>query len=357
MKIIGLMSGSSLDGVDLALCEFDQQENTLFWKILKSSTCSYSAEWKSRLINLPISSARDLMLADYEIGYLFGEMVWDFAKGQSVDYIASHGHTLFHEPENKMTCQIGNGAAIAQTAGITTINDFRSSDISLGGHGAPLASIVDRDLLTDYAALVNLGGISNVSFTKKGSVFAYDVSPCNQLLNYLAAKCGLEYDKNGEMASRGQSHQGLMDEFLKFEFYKLDHPKSLDNNALQKYFFPVLDGFDLSVMDKMSTAVELIATTLTDELQKELSSTEDVAKVLLTGGGAKNKFLVERIRQLNPNQQIVVPDETLIDFKEALLMAYMGYLRVMGKTNVACSVTGAEKDSISGAIYIAEKNG
>jgi anhydro-N-acetylmuramic acid kinase len=308
--------------------------------------------WKKRLATLPVASARELAIADYEIGYLFGEMINKFIGNDGVDYISSHGHTIFHEPENRMTCQIGNGAAIAQTTRIPVISDFRSADIALGGQGAPLASIVDRDILTEYSALVNLGGISNISFTNRDNVVAYDISPCNQILNYLAKQKGVDYDNEGIFASQGKIYQELVDKFLEFEYFNLKFPKSLDNNAIREYFFPLLDSFQIDLEDKLASGVELIALTLSEELQREFSNYSGRPKVLLTGGGAKSTFLVQQIIKNNPNINIVVPDSTIVDFKEALLMAYLGYLRVMGETNVISSVTGASHNSIGGAIYI-----
>ena len=344
------MSGSSLDGVDLALCDFNLSDEKLNWKILKSSTIEFSHGWRDKLKNLPVASAKELALADYELGYFFGEKIKEFSKGISVDYIASHGHTIFHEPQNKMTCQIGNGAAIASSAGISTISDFRSTDIGFGGQGAPLISILDRDLFPEFSALVNLGGISNVSFTNLDRLIAYDISPCNQLLNHLAQKLGLDYDKDGDIALKGKLNAKLLEKLYSFEYFNQPYPKSLDNNYIRNNFLPLLDTFDCSIEDKLRTCVELIAMTLSSELKNNLEV--ENKKVLLTGGGAKNKVLLQRIKELLPNIYSFVSESTLVDFKEALLMAYLGFLRVLEKPNVISSVTGAAKDSIGGAVYL-----
>lgn len=352
MKILGVMSGSSLDGIDFALCQFNKLENKLTWKILKAETVEYTDEWVDKLKKMPTVSGRELALADFDLGYLFGSKIKQFLGDDKIDFIASHGHTVFHEPENKMTYQIGNGSAIASESGFPVICDFRSMDIGLGGQGAPLAAIVDRDLFPEYEAMVNLGGISNISFTHNKKTIAYDISPCNQLLNFLAMKVGKEYDKDGQIASKGKINDELLDELLSFEYFNQNFPKSLDNNFIKNNFIPILEKSTLSIEDRMATSVELIAKTLADEFNKNTSSSINTPKALFAGGGTRNKFLMERIKSLTKDFKIVIPDETIIDYKEALLMAYIGYLRIDQKTNVLASVTGASKDTIGGALCI-----
>jgi len=351
MKILGIMSGSSLDGIDLALCEFKETENGLKWKIIKGTTVEYSEEWKQKLKLLPSISGRELTLADYDLGYLFGKVSKSFLADEKIDFIASHGHTVFHEPENKMTLQIGNGSAIASSSGVSTIYDFRSMDIGFGGQGAPVVPIADRDLFPEYNALVNIGGISNISIKKGETMIAYDISPANQLLNFLALKKGLEYDKNGNIASSGKLDKDLLNKFMSYDYFKQDFPKSLDNNFIRNNFIPILEKYTAKLEDKMATSVELIASTLAAELTNHLKNTVD-KRVLLTGGGAKNTFLVNRIKALAKGFEIIVPDDLIIDFKEALMIAYMGYLRINKKENVLSSVTGALKDSIGGAVCV-----
>lgn len=347
------MSGSSLDGVDLALCKFEGNGNKILWKILKSSTYRFDDNWKQRLACLPNSSAREIALADYEFGYYLGRMVREFSPGLKPDYIASHGHTIFHEPQNGMTFQVGNGAAIAAASGISTISDFRSSDICRGGQGAPLVSIIDRDLFPGYAALVNLGGISNISFNNPDKLIAYDICPCNQLLNYLSSKLGMDFDNEGKLASQDKSAPVLLKKMLELDYFNLSYPKSLDNNYIKMNFMPILENCNISIEDKLASCVEMIVFNLRAELNRYLPEDSAEKRVLLTGGGAKNKFLVKRIKQICKNISIIVPDISLIDFKEALLMAYIGYLRVLERPNVISSVTGAACDSRGGAIYLA----
>ncbi len=353
MKILGIMSGSSLDGIDLALCEFIiDKKNNLSWKILKATTIAYSEEWVERLKVLPKAGARELTLADYELGYLFGEISKKFLVGEQIDYISSHGHTVFHEPQNRMTLQIGNGSAIASAAGVPTIYDFRSMDIGYGGQGAPIVAIMDRDLFSQYDALVNLGGISNISITNTSQTIAYDISPCNQLLNFLAGKKGLDYDKGGFIASKGKVNKKLLKNLMDFEFFSAPFPKSLDNNFIKNKFFPILENDNASVEDQMATVIDLIAETLVDEVKKNLNSVKPNAKIMFAGGGTKNDFLMYKIKEKAPDLSIIIPDIAIIDFKEALLMAYLGYLRASNKINTLCSVTGAKNDSIGGAICL-----
>ncbi len=353
MKILGIMSGSSLDGIDLALCEFSEgKDEKVSWNIIKADTIAYSGKWVSRLRSLPQSSAREITLADYDLGYLFGQIAKEFVSGEDVDYIASHGHTVFHEPQNKMTLQIANGSAIASASGISTIYDFRSMDIGFGGQGAPIVAILDRDLFQEYDALVNLGGISNISITNGEKTIAYDISPCNQLLNFLANKKGLDYDKGGHIASKGRVNKELLTKLYSFDYFSSSFPKSLDNNFIKNNFIPVLENDSSSIEDKMATVIELIAVSLIDELRKNITQTKGKPKIMFTGGGAKNIFLMDKIAKLGRNYSIIIPDESIIDYKESLLMAYMGYLRVNEKTNTLKTVTGAQQDTTGGAICL-----
>lgn len=346
------MSGSSLDGIDLALCEFSEAERGISWEILKGTTIEYSEEWKEKLKNLPNLSAREITIADYDLGYLFGEVSKEFLDGEKIDYIASHGHTVFHEPQNKMTLQIGNGSAIASASGISTIYDFRSMDIGHGGQGAPIVAILDRDLFAEYASMVNLGGISNASFSSNGETIAYDISPCNQLLNYLAQKTGVEYDLDGKLAAKGKVNEILLNKLMDFDYFKNSFPKSLDNNFIKNNFLPILDSDDSNNNDKLATCVELISKTLADELMKNIDKSSKSPKVLLAGGGANNKFLVQQIKSKVKEISIEIPDKSIVNYKEALLMAYLGYLRINEKSNVLNTVTGASKNTIGGALCI-----
>lgn len=345
------MSGSSLDGIDLALCDFKMQGDHLEWKIIKAATIPFSTIWRNKLKNAPNISAKEFAILDYELGYLFGEEINNFVENEQMDYIASHGHTIFHFPELKVTSQIGNGAIIASTTGCTVISDFRSMDIGFGGQGAPLAATIDRDLFSNIPVRINLGGISNISITH-GDTLAYDICPCNQILNYLSSQIGLEFDSDGILASQGRINTELLAKLFEFPFLSMAAPKSLDNNAISAFYFPLLDSFEIDVKDKLCTCIEFISLSISNILNDHPFTSNDKIKVLFSGGGTKNKFLIDEIILKSSNFTVDLPDENIIDFKEALLMAYLGYLRVNEKPNVLKSATGASKDSIGGAIYL-----
>ncbi len=275
------MSGSSLDGIDLALCDFQIKNNKLEWSILKSRTVPYTEQWKTKLKQLPKSSALELAQADYDLGRLLGLVAKDFLKDEKIDFIASHGHTIFHYPNKNMTYQLGNGAMIAATSDISTISDFRSTDIGLGGQGAPLASLLDRDLLSEYDGMINLGGISNLSVNRK-EIVAFDIGPCNQLLNYLAGKIGKEYDKDGKIASKGNVDKRLLEALLSDEYFDKEAPKSLDNGYVMNKFTPILDKFMITVEDKLATCVEFISITISNELKSFFNSEYDKATIIIS---------------------------------------------------------------------------
>ena len=277
-----------------------------------------------------------------------GSQVKEFLKNNNikqVDYIASHGHTAFHNPKERYTSQIGNGADIAAATGITTISDFRSLDVALGGQGAPLVPIGDQLLFGEYTYCLNLGGYSNISFEKNKKRLAYDICPVNKAINFLAQKLSKEFDRNGETARSGTVNTLLLSHLNSLEYYRQDYPKSLGDRWLNAEFLPVTDRFNVSVEDKLRTVCEHIA-------QQIAAATNHTShkSILTTGGGAHNKFLIECIRQHNQNK-IILPENHLIDFKEALVFAFMGVLRIENETNCLSSVTGAAKDSSGGIIH------
>lgn len=354
ITVLGLMSGSSLDGIDMALCEFDGKPGNLYWKIIQTQCIPMPASWKERLAQLPNGSARDLAMADYEFGYFLGDMCREHFGNHQVDFIASHGHTIFHAPEKGITCQIGNGATIAGRTGISVVSDFRSMDMAAGGQGAPIVSCLDRFVFMDYSVLANLGGIFNLSINSPDKTLAWDVCPCNQLLNHLASQKGFDFDPEGQMASKGRVSDELLKLLLNDPYYAMQSPKTLDNQYIVKRYFPLLDQFDCSVEDKLRTVVELIVQSVSNDVKPLLMpkpAPEDLPKILLAGGGAHNTFLVNQLRENLPFTDIVVPDKTLVDFKEAFLMAFLGYLRVIEHENTLASATGAGWNTIGGCVY------
>lgn len=356
--VIGLMSGSSLDGLDVAYCEFRIDKGKWSYKILKTAVVEYPDEWMQELKGLPVSNSKTLWEAHAGLGNFFGQQVKEFIKKNSlkekVDFIASHGHTIFHFPEKRFTTQIGDGAAIASQTNLPVICDFRSTDIADGGQGTPIVPIGDKFLFSHFRFCLNLGGIANISCKTENSIVAFDICCANQILNMLANRKNMEYDRGGEIAANGILNNELLYKLEALEYYTADYPKSLDNSFSREVILPILEEPSISTEDKMRTYVEHIASQIAGHI-KIISKKEGVEfsakeKILATGGGAFNSFLIERIHNLT-KLSIEVPGDETVKFKEALVIAFMGVLRMRNEVNVLKSVTGASKDSIGGAVY------
>ncbi|MCR4965231.1 MAG: anhydro-N-acetylmuramic acid kinase [Bacteroidales bacterium] len=345
---IGVMSGTSLDGLDLAWCAFTEKaDGQWIYTIKDAITIPYPDEWQCRLKESMNLSAFDYSLLNVQLGEYIGDSINQWIQGrEKPQFIASHGHTVFHRPDLHLTTQIGSGAAIAAKTGITTVCDFRTTDVALGGQGAPLVPIGDELLFSDYDACLNLGGFSNISFRKNGKRISFDVSPCNMTLNMLAMREGLKYDKDGLLARSGSMIPSLLEELNQIEYYQLAAPKSLGKEWFEERFMPILEKYtsDHSNADMLRTVTEHIATMVAFAIPK------DVATVLTTGGGALNCFLIERMEKLT-NANISVPDSQIVNYKEALIFAFLGLLRLSDRTNCLQSVTGAKRDCCGGAIY------
>ncbi len=341
---LGIMSGTSLDGLDLALCQFEEHNSKISFKLLASETIKYDSNWKEKLSNVFNASA----LKYFELNSLYGtfiaEKVNAFLEKNNLkaDYIACHGHTIFHQPANGFSTQIGCGASIAALTGTDTICDFRSLDVALNGQGAPLVPIGDRDLFNDYEACLNLGGIANISVTKNNTTIAYDVCMANLLLNYLSQTIGLEYDKSGELASKGILNSDLLNEMLSVE----THFKSLGRELFENTFLPILEKHTLSIHDKLATCVEYMVV----KIYQTLNDT-DLKSVLITGGGTYNTFFINQLKKRFTGT-INIPNPEIIEFKEAIIFAYLGYLRINLKVNTLQSVTKAKRDSVGACVYI-----
>ena len=348
MKIttaIGLMSGSSLDGLDIALVKFDEDNGHYAFQIQQAETLPYPDYWTKQLSEAFHKQPKDLVQLDKDYGKYLGEQVLSFARKHNVtpDFVASHGHTIFHRPEEHYTLQIGDGQELAKACGFTVINDFRSEDVSKGGQGAPLVPIGDKLLFSDYEICLNIGGIANVSYDEDGQRIAYDLCIANQALNYLAQMKGLPYDRDGALARSGEVDMDLLKRLNRHPFYGQLPPKSLGREFFEANQKDLLK--DLSVEDLLTTFTEHIA------LQIALGISHlPKGKILVTGGGARNKFLMERL-QARTSHEVVIPDKMIVDYKEALAFAFLGLLRLEGKANVLASVTGAESDSCSGRIW------
>ena len=364
-RAIGLMSGSSLDGLDIVFTEL--QENAGNWSFeIKAADCyEYSLEWKERLQNATSLSALEYQLLHTEYGHYLGREVNRFIEKNNLHYqvglIASHGHTTFHIPSKKMTAQLGDGAAIAAETQLPVVNDLRAMDVAFGGQAAPIVPIGEKLLLKEYSMFLNLGGIANISFNLQNNYIAYDVCPANRVLNLIAGLVDKEYDAGGEMAALGNVSEKLLNKLNAFEYYRQSPPKSLANNFGTDEIFPFLKSFGLSHNDLLRTYVEHIVQqikfAIADNYKLLPIATGINYKLLVTGGGAFNNFLIERLSEelSSTGIEVVIPDENLVKYKEALIMGFIGVLRWRQEYNVLSTVTGAERDSIGGAVWIGQE--
>jgi anhydro-N-acetylmuramic acid kinase len=342
------MSGTSLDGLDIAHCKFIF-DNKWHFNLTYHETVFYSNEQKNELANLENESAINYMLFNTEFGKLMGNEVNKFIeknKITNVDFIASHGHTVFHQPKNNLTTQIGCGAQIAATTGIETICDFRTKDVALGGQGAPLVPIGDELLFSAYDYCLNLGGIANISFKAKGKRISYDLAMANMVNNYICSLEGIEYDNEGKLGASGNFNHNLFNDLNAIAFFSKPHPKSLGKENFINNFKPILDKYDISNADKLNTFGKHLA----HQVCKTLSSNTN-KKVLITGGGAFNSFWISEIKNTT-NAQIIIPENKIIEYKEAIIFGFLGVLRKKQLVNCLASVTGAKEDSIGGTIYL-----
>jgi anhydro-N-acetylmuramic acid kinase len=367
-RAIGIMSGSSLDGLDIAFVEFHESSGKWQYEIKAADCYPYAEEWEKKLRGAIQLKALDYQLLHTEYGHYIGSQVNAFIAQHNLQYqvqlIASHGHTTFHAPAQKMTGQLGDGAAIAAVTGINVVSDLRAMDIALGGQGAPIVPIGEKFLLGDYTFFLNLGGIANISYNNPDKYIAFDVCPANRVMNMLSNDVGKPYDDGGQMAASGTLHEGLLKMLNELEYYKLPYPKSLANDFGTDVLYPLLESSNVPVVDALRTMVEHIAVQIGGsvlQMLKEQPLPTGTApagmKLLATGGGGHNRFLMERLQAaLQPaGVELVATDKNLIDYKEALVMALIGVLRWREENNVLASVTGAARSSIGGAVWIGQE--
>jgi len=342
--VIGLMSGTSLDGLDIARGRFDLNDDGEWSGELLDFECfDYPEELWARLRGSMEMSAIELKYLERDWSKFAAEKVASL--GLEADLLSSHGHTVFHTPDEGVTVQIGSGAILAAETGLPVVCDLRSLDVAYGGTGAPLIPMVDRHLFSEYDACVNLGGFSNISITREGETVAWDMGPCNNLLNLLAREVGKDFDEDGSMARTGLIAESLLEELLKMEYHDLRPPKSLGMEWFYNDLVPVLvKNNGLSLENIMCTSAEYIATTIANDLPK--------GRVLFSGGGARNTYLMERLEKLVEDIEIVVCEEPMLDAKEAYGFAFLGLQRWLLLDNVLDSVTGASRPSCSGAIWL-----
>lgn len=338
------MSGSSLDGLDLCLAAFRQNESGAWrYEILAAQTNPYPEKMLRQLRQAHTLSALELVALHKEYGAYLGEQSARFLQGKNLkaDYIASHGHTIFHQPERGITFQLGDGNALAAAAGVSTIFDFRSLDVALGGQGAPLVPVGDRLLFAEYGSCLNLGGFANISFEQNGQRAAFDICPCNIVLNALCQTIGRAYDKDGLLAARGEVNAALLSELNSLDFYAQRGAKSLGREWVENTFYKKVEASNVSLNDKLRTVCEHVA--------MQVARSAQGSTMLATGGGALNRFLMQRIADLCACR-VVVPDAQTVNFKEALVFAFLGALYVSDQTSCLSSSTGARHDSVGGCL-------
>jgi len=351
--MLGLMSGTSLDGLDLAYCHIWQEENTWRFEIKETKSVSYSKEMQDKLKNSILLPADELLIFHNTYGTWLGEEAETFIKENNleIDAIASHGHTTHHQPENGLTFQIGSGQHLANISGQKVICDFRTNDVALGGQGAPLVPIGDELFFGKYDFCLNLGGISNVSFEKEGKRIAYDIGLANMILNHITRKNGLNYDEGGQLARSGNINHEMLEKLNALEYYKLPIPKSIGYEWFVEEVVPIVDSTNDSLENLLCTGVHHICEQVAIQIKQYCLKSNNT--LFATGGGALNDFLIDTLQEkLGQGVEVTSTEKQLIEFKEAAVFSLMGVLRLENKINVLSSVTGAKRDSSSGVIYL-----
>jgi anhydro-N-acetylmuramic acid kinase len=344
--VIGVMSGTSMDGLDLACCTFAKEHSWSF-NIDKAVTIPYPSSWRELLRKLPDFSAIEITQADMEYGRYIGQEITRFIEDNKLkpSLIASHGHTVFHQPSKGFTLQVGNGNAIAAETKLPVIFDFRALDVTKGGQGAPLVPAGDRYLFAEFDYCLNLGGFANISFEETGNRIAFDICPVNIVLNELVKILNLDYDKDGALAQSGKLIEPLLNKLEELDYYRRPYPKSLGREWVIEHILPILHNDSISMEDKLYTFTFHVACRISEVIDR------NPGRVLVTGGGAYNAFLINLLKQKSYSE-LVLPDSILIEFKEALIFAFLGLLRFRNEINCLASVTGAESDSSTGIFVI-----
>lgn len=366
-RIIGVMSGTSLDGIDLVELELnvsinkdiptslqilDQSQGNVegdSWNfhIRAAETVPYSIGWKNDLQEAINYSKDKLEVLNLRYTEKLAEEITKFIEKhdiQDIDAVCSHGHTILHQPDKGITLQIGNLPHISKLLGLTVVCDFRVEDVKLGGQGAPLVPIGDRLLFSAYDYCLNLGGFANCSYEESNKRIAFDICPANIVLNKYAEKLGKAYDEGGKIAEAGEVNQTLLQQLNSLSFYYEKPPKSLGLEWVKESIFPLIDSFNISTKDVLRTFTEHIAVQLKAQFNVN-------ASVLITGGGAYNSFLIKRLKQIS-TVNVIIPTSEIVEYKEALIFGLLGALKLRGEVNCLASVTGASKDHSSGKIYL-----
>lgn len=354
-NVIGLMSGSSHDGLDIAFAEITDVRNDWTFEIKHAACIPFEKEMEQQLRHAAALPVPEFLKLHTAFGRWIGTQVVDFINTNElyhkVHFVASHGHTVFHDPQSKTSVQIGDGASISGITGLPTITDLRNADMALAGQGAPIVPIADHKFFPDYKYCLNLGGISNVTINGAAPL-AFDIAPANQVLDHFAQKEGKAFDENGALAAQGRVEATILAALNALPYYKAEGPKSLANDYSKQLISIVEAHNTLSTADILATLVAHIVFQVTRAVEKYPAG--GPAKMLVTGGGAMNRFLVAQLAAaLQPlNIEVVVPEENIVKYKEALAMAFIGVLRWREEENVLSSVTGAAKNTIGGALWL-----
>ncbi len=346
--VVGVMSGTSLDGVDLALLHFHFDSEKWAFEIGVAETIGYNELWVQRLKTAVNFNENELQELNHTYTQLLGNIIRSFIEKhqlENIDAVCSHGHTILHQPQNGFTLQIGNLPELATTCQQKVVCDFRVQDVQLGGQGAPLVPIGDRMLFSDFDYCLNLGGFSNISFEQGGNRIAFDISPVNTVLNFYANQLGLDYDDRGKIAQSGNLNSGLFIALNNLDFYQKPFPKSLGFEYVKEIVLPLMESFAIATEDKMRTFVEHVALQIANALPLKQG------KLLITGGGAYSDFLIARTQFYLPEIAITIPEPKILEFKEALIFGLLGVLKLRNEINVLSSVTGAKKNHSSGTIF------
>ncbi len=355
-KVIGLMSGSSLDGLDIVFTELQEAAGRWNYEIIKSACIEYDETWQKKLRGAIDLHALDYQLLHTEYGSFIGKKINEFIGlnnlQHKVNLVSSHGHTTFHLPEKKMTHQLGEGAAIASETRLPVVSDLRSMDIAFGGEGAPIVPMGEKLLLTDFNYFLNLGGIANLAIHRENTVIAFDVCAANRVLNMLAEEKGAAYDDGGKIAAGGKINIDLLEKINSLKYFGLAYPKSLANSFGTDIVFPIIKSFEIKTEDALSTFTEHICIQIKKSL--EPFTQNEIQKLFITGGGAFNTFLIETLRKHleEINFEIHIPEDDIVKYKEALIMALLGILRWREQYTILSSVTGASRNSIGGALWL-----
>lgn len=362
-RVIGTMSGSSLDGLDIVFAELEETGGKWNYTINNAATYAYNNEWQLRLAGASALNAYDYLRLHGDYGKytatVINQFIDEYHLHHRIQLIASHGHTVFHAPQQGFTSQLGCGATIAASTGINVVSDLRAIDIALGGQGAPIVPVGEKLLFSEYDLLLNIGGIANISFKKNNGYTAFDICPANRILNLLASSQGKAFDEDGNMASVGTINADLLQQLNELDYYKKQAPKSLANSFGVEVILPIIESYDLPVYDALRTYVAHISKQVVDAVQQLsfIANETTPVQLLVTGGGAFNQFLVNELRlQLAPlHVNVVLPSAEIINYKEALIMALLGILRWREENTTLASVTGATRDSIGGAVWMGQE--